>query len=165
MKFGRVPSIMGTPRLSSLCPGLVQTTGCRRLTCCCISSKHLTPSPYLGGRVSGVSRGPVALRRADGLGDAAVIFVALRVRPPRRVAFLNGTRLLETPVAQQISHLKTHATPATCCSFHQILHHFCSEPRVRFAERRARTALSSAFKWQKRRNFQTDDACFCMRGG
>ena len=68
------------------------------------------PSVYLRGRVSGVSGGPLALRRADGVGDAAVIFsrrlVALWVRPPRRVAFLNGARLLETPAAQQISHLK-----------------------------------------------------------
>lgn len=66
-----------------------------------------TTSVYLRGRVSG---GPVVIRRVDGVGDAAVIFsrrlVALRVRPPRRVAFLNGARLLEPPAAQQISHLK-----------------------------------------------------------
>lgn len=66
-----------------------------------------TTSVYLRGRVSG---GPVVIRQVDGVGDAAVIFsrrlVALRVRPPRRVAFLNGARLLEPPAAQQISHLK-----------------------------------------------------------
>lgn len=32
------------------------------------------PSVYLRGRVSRVSGGPLALRRADGVGDAAVIF-------------------------------------------------------------------------------------------
>lgn len=61
---------------------------------------------YLRGRVSG---GSVAVRRADGVGDAAVILsrrrlLALRVRPPGRVTFLNGARLFKPPAAQQISH-------------------------------------------------------------
>lgn len=71
------------------------------------------PPPHLRGGVPRLTRGPLALRRADGVGDPAVILswrlLALRVRPPRRVAFLYGAGLLETPAAQQISHLKdTH---------------------------------------------------------
>ncbi|MEQ2181385.1 hypothetical protein GOODEAATRI_011097 [Goodea atripinnis] len=67
-------------------------------------------SMYLQSSVAAVSRGPLALRRADGVGHAAVIFshclIALRVRSPRRVALLNGARLLETPAAHQVSHLQ-----------------------------------------------------------
>lgn len=64
---------------------------------------------YLRGRVSGRS---VAVRRADGVGDAAVILIlALRVRPPGRVAFLNGARLFKPPAVQQISHLNSRAAP------------------------------------------------------
>lgn len=68
---------------------------------------------YLRGRVSG---GSVAVRRADGVGDAAVIvsrrrLLALGVRPPGRVTFLNGARLFKPPAAQQISHLNSHAAP------------------------------------------------------
>lgn len=73
---------------------------------------HNRTSLYLWGHVTG---GPVVIRRVDGVGCAAVILsrrlVALRVRPPRRVAFLNGARLLETPAAQQISHLKIIQVP------------------------------------------------------
>lgn len=78
------------------------------------TSALAAPSPgYLRGRVSGSS---LAVRRADGVGDAAVILsrrrlLALRVRPPGRVTFLNGARLFKPPVAQQVSHLNSHAAP------------------------------------------------------
>ncbi len=127
-------------------------------------------SLYLRGRVSGVSGGPVALRRADGVGDAAVIFsrrlVALRVRPPRRVAFLNGVRLLETPAAQQISHLKT----CTCSrllpfSVRKILHHLLTTSCFGLRGAALSPPQSAAFKWQIEGDFQTSsgDASLCMR--
>lgn len=125
MKFGLAvrtgpAMVVGATRLPFLCPGLVINVRCRWHTCqstvsrfcppLCYNTHTIKPSLYLRGSVLGVPGGPVTLRRADGVRDAAVIFsrrlVAVGVRPPRRVAFLNGARLLETPAAQQISHLK-----------------------------------------------------------
>lgn len=126
-------------------------------------------SPYLRGPILGDSGGPVALRRAAGVGDAAVIFsrrlLALGVRPPRRVAFLNGARLLETPASQQISHLKKHAnTPCSLLfplSVHfetnkqTKLHHGVCKLVVCLVRRRwAHIALrAQRFKWQREGNF------------
>lgn len=112
----------------------------------CRSIHATVHSPrYLRGRVTG---GPVALRRADGVRDAGVILsrrlIALRVRPPRRVAFLNGTRLLETPAAQQISHLKEHAKsycPLVCTGRSCIFRwkaSLCSSERLRALNGRKR---------------------------
>lgn len=114
------------PPLPFLRPGLVR-----------VARVAAPRAPYLRRLVSG---GPLALRRADGVRDAAVIFsrrlVALRVRPPRRVAFLHGARFLETPAAQQVSHLKHSLSPVvllSACTDNYIAS-FTTSP-VRFAER------------------------------
>lgn len=112
---------------------------------------------YLRGHVARVSASP-CLRVTDELGNAAVIsarlLVAFWIRPPRRVAFFHGARLLVTPTSHQISHLTPQRYVA--CPLLRKLHTFvCDSARKRFVSGARGSACprnpsGGLFKWQQK---------------